>query len=41
LTLPFLTYKALPRRATSCFNNSFSMAISSEQVSVTKFLTRT
>jgi hypothetical protein len=39
--LPFLSYKALPRRATSCLNCSFSIAISSEHVSITTFLTRT
>jgi hypothetical protein len=41
LTLSFLSYKALSRRATSCFNNSFSIAISSEQVSTITFLTKT
>jgi hypothetical protein len=41
LALPFLSYKALPRRATSCFNCSFSFATSSEHVSTTIFSTKT
>jgi hypothetical protein len=36
-----MSYKALPRRATSCFNYSLSIAISSEHVSIIIFLTRT
>jgi hypothetical protein len=39
--LPFLSHKALPRQATSYFNNPFSNAISSEQVSIITFLTTT
>jgi hypothetical protein len=39
--LPFLSYKALPRRATSCLNCSFSFATSSEHVSTTIFSIRT
>jgi hypothetical protein len=41
LALPFLLYKALPRRATSCLNCSFSFATSFEHVSTTILLTRT
>jgi hypothetical protein len=41
LALPFLSYKALPRWATSCLNCSFTFAISFEQVSITTFSTRT
>jgi hypothetical protein len=41
LALPFLSYKVLPRQATSCLNCSFSFATSSEHVSTTIFSTRT
>jgi hypothetical protein len=41
LAFPFLSYKALSRRATSCLNCSFSYATSSEHVSTTIFSTRT
>jgi hypothetical protein len=41
MALPFLSYKALPRQATSCLNCSFSFATSSEHVSTTIFSTRT
>ena len=41
MALPFLSYKALPRRATSCFNCSFSFATSSVHVSTTIFSTTT
>jgi hypothetical protein len=41
LASPFLSYKVLPRRANSGFNCSFSIAISSEHVSIKTFLTRT
>jgi hypothetical protein len=41
LVLPFLSYKALPRRATSCLNCSFSFATASEHVSTIVFSTRT
>jgi hypothetical protein len=41
LALPFLSYKALPRQATSCFNCPFSFATSSEHVYPTIFSTKT
>jgi hypothetical protein len=41
LALPFLLYKALPRRVTSCLNCSFSFATSFEHVSTTILLRRT
>jgi hypothetical protein len=40
LALPFLSYKALLRRATSCLNCLFPFATSSEHVSTTIFSTR-
>jgi hypothetical protein len=41
LALPLLSYKALPRQATSCFNNLFSKATSLKHVSITTFFTTT
>jgi hypothetical protein len=41
LYLSLLSYRALPRRATSCFNNLFSKATSSEHIYITTFLITT